>query len=237
MGLMKSLPFLFFVLCLSAFAEPTPPAQKVDVDQIRERYWSKGKESEMGVIQRRLYPRQGHVELSIHGGILPGDPLLTTKTIGLDLGYHLSERVAVHGRYLAASPQPSSASNAVTAAGGTPSTNEPVEFLGLEGRLSFAHGKLATLGSGMFYLDGYLAGGAGRLIAETGNSLAITAGLGHQLRVARWLAFNLDYRVLIFREQLVSKAPGNFGADLGTRSSVNHSVTLGLSFYFNLFGD
>ena len=235
--------FIRMMICLSLFVhsasyaeETTPkasPAAEVDVDKIRERYWAQGRQSEMGVIQKRLFPLEENLEFSLGGGLLIGDPFLDTKVIRLSLGYHFSSLFSVHGIFQSASSQPSTALETLQSFSATADTNLPKQLFGLEGRINVAHGKLASIGEGMFFLDSFVILGFGSLTTETGSSTVISLGIGEQFRIENWIAINLDYRLYKYKESLVGKNAGNLGQDLGSRNTISHGITLGASFFVN----
>ena len=267
---MRNLGFVFvrvlagFLLAVPAYAEkptakpasaPTPVkvapatatgsstgAEEADVQKIREKYWARGSEAEVGVVQNRLYPKRHRFELGINGGNLNGDPFLSVITVGASLGFHFSEFFALHVLYWKASVSPSSALKTLqTELNTTANTNEPKSFLGLDARASLLYGKLSLLGAAILYFDSYLSVGAGTLKTESGNYLGISGGFGQQIHLSRAFSINIDYRVIWYKEKIVGKVvgpppTGNLGADLGTRSNLSNSITLGFSAFINLLG-
>ena len=87
----------------------TTGAEKVDVDSIKEKYWARGDESEMGVVQNRLYSKAGRWEFGVFGGIIASNPFLSTQSVGFHLGYHFNEYISVHALLMKEYPGPSSA--------------------------------------------------------------------------------------------------------------------------------
>ncbi|HUP56069.1 MAG TPA: hypothetical protein VM598_01360, partial [Bdellovibrionota bacterium] len=82
-------------------AQPAAPsgedkAERVNVENIKQKYWARGDESEIGVVQNRLYSKNGRFELGVLGSILTTDPFFSVSSLGGSLGYHFSEYVSVH---------------------------------------------------------------------------------------------------------------------------------------------
>src|SRR3954471_9123833 len=80
----------------SQAAGTSPQPEKADVGAIKEKYWAKGDESELGVVQNRLYSKSGKLEIGGFGGLTSSDPFLDVKQLGGSIGYHFSELWAVH---------------------------------------------------------------------------------------------------------------------------------------------
>lgn len=68
----------------SASASATEP---VDIGLIRD--------TDIAVVQKLLYPKDGRSELGLHLGVMPFDAYLTTPNVQLSYDQHLSERVGL----------------------------------------------------------------------------------------------------------------------------------------------
>ena len=55
------------------------------------------KNSDVRVVQKKLYPKDGRLELGAHVGWMPFDAYLTTPNLQLSVDYHLSENLSVGG--------------------------------------------------------------------------------------------------------------------------------------------
>jgi hypothetical protein len=71
-------------------------AQDADVGAIKERYWARGEESSLGVVQNRTYTKAGKVEIGLLGGVTLSDPFLSIQHAGGSLGYHFNEYFGLH---------------------------------------------------------------------------------------------------------------------------------------------
>ncbi len=219
---------------------PATSAEEADVQKIREKYWARGNESEMGVVQNRLYPKRHRFELGISGGNLNGDPFLTVLTGGASLGFHFSEFFALHFLYWSPSVNPSSALKTLqNELNTTANTNEPKAYYGLDARASILYGKLSLLGAAILYFDSYLSIGTGQLKTESGTNLTVSGGFGQQIHLSRTFCINIDYRLIWYKERILGKVTGpsgNLGQDLGMRSNLSNAITLGFSAFINPFG-
>src|SRR4051812_36371765 len=65
-------------------ASHEPDLEQVNVENIKERYWARGNETELGVVQNRAYSKTNKLELGFLGGVAFSDPFLTLKYLGGD---------------------------------------------------------------------------------------------------------------------------------------------------------
>jgi len=79
----------------AAASEPTLEGSVVNVDQIKEKYWARGDENEMGVVQNRAYSKARKLSLGVVGGVINSDPFIANSALGFNLGYHFSEYLSV----------------------------------------------------------------------------------------------------------------------------------------------
>ncbi len=250
------LPLLFtFNASLQAETRPTPKtagsappvgskagtkAEEADVQKIREKYWARGNETEMGVVQNRLYPKRRRFELGLGGGTLSGDPFLSMVRYGGSLGFHFTEFLSLHLMYWEASVTPSSALEELEkSTKQTANTNYPKSYMGVEGRASILYGKLSLMGAAILYFDSFFSVGAGSIKTESGSNLLLSGGVGQQIHFSKVVSLNLDYKLLYYNEKIVGKVAGvtgNLGTDLGNRTNFSSAVTVSLSIFINPFG-
>ncbi len=219
-------------------------AERVNVENIKNKYWARGDESELGVVQNRLYSKAQKLELGIFGGVVASDPFLSVKTAGLSLGFHFSEYLALNTYYMKHLVSPSSAleylRNPYPAGLGTDnSTNEPKWSSGGEVEASVIYGKLSLLGKAIIHYALHLMGGMGLTQTESGKDFTQTIGIGQQFFLTRVTTLRLDYRLMHYNETILQKvgsASSPNGTPLGSRSNWSNTITLGVNFFFNLFG-
>jgi outer membrane beta-barrel protein len=222
------------------YKPPTAPgAEEADVEQIKQKYWARGNETQLGVVQNRLYPKRHRFEISPTLGSLNGDPFLSSYAFGATLGFHFSEFFAFHLVGWDASVTPSSALKLLQQQlNTTANTNQPKWYFGGEARASVLYGKLSLLGMAILYFDAYFSGGLGVIATETGNNVLGSLGIGQQIHLSRLISLNADFKLMYYRETIIGKAPGDLGQNLGVRTNLCNMVTLSLSFFLDpLHGD
>ncbi len=220
-----------------AASEPKKSAEnsdKVNVDAIKEKYWAKGDEIEMGVVQNRTYTKARKFELGIFGGIISSDPFLDIKSGGASFGYHFNEYFGASIIGWKSFVSPSSALRTFeTTRGATTNTNEPRAFYGAEGSASLIYGKLSFIGSAILHYDLHLLAGAGVTNTESGNYATGIIGIGQQLYIANAFSVRIDYRAMPYKESIREKVITNkLGTEVGTRMNWSNSVTFGLTYLF-----
>lgn len=208
--------------------------EDADVSKVKERYWQRGDENEVGVVQNRAYTKSGRLEIEALGGFMNGDPFLSTKLVGATVGYHLSEIYSVH--LLGWKDFTSNSSALDTLANYTPhvgaNTNEPRGFLGAEFRGSFLYGKLSLLGKAIIHYDLHVSAGGGLTYTETGNDLTGIIGIGQQMFLSNSFSLNVDFRFMPYHEQIPDKVGLNpTGAPLDSRMNWSNTITLGVSWF------
>jgi outer membrane beta-barrel protein len=213
-------------------------AERVNVESIKQKYWARGDESELGVVQNRLYSKEYRLEMQLFGGILATDPFLTVQTLGASVGFHFSEYLSLHVLGWKSYVSPSGALTAVqenlSARQGVPlipDTNYPNAYYGSELSGSLLYGKLSVIGKAIIYYDFHLLAGAGITSTESGNDITGHIGVGQQVFLTKNLSLRIDYRLMRFQERLVNKASGDYSLG-ASRANWTNSVTLGVSFLF-----
>ena len=149
---MKRAIFLlvFAAPALGSFAhaqQPAPQGESVEVEKIKEKYWAKGNETELGVVQNRLYSNAGKWEIGALGGFVSSDPFLSVKNFGVSAGYYFNPYFALHAvgwKDLASGSEALGAFEKTS--GFTANTNKPKLFYGVQASGDFLYGKLSFLG-------------------------------------------------------------------------------------------
>jgi outer membrane beta-barrel protein len=212
-------------------AKAEPDLEQVNVDNIKERYWARGNETELGVVQNRAYSKTGKVEFGLLGGVDFSDPFLTLKHLGLDAGYHLSEYISLHILYWKYFVGNSDAELTFEQySGATANTNKPSYYLGTELDGSMLYGKLSVLGQSIIYYDLHLLGGLGLTNTESGTYFTPHLGVGQRFYLSKILSLRVDYRLDYFRETIFEKQiVTKLGQSVGQRDNFTNTITLGLS--------
>lgn len=209
-------------------------AQDADVSRVKQKYWARGDESEMGVVQSRLYTKEHKLELGFFGGVISTDPFLSVHNYGATLAYHVSEYFAVDLLAWKTTVTGSSALSTLQSTLGVgANTNEPRYFYGGEIQASLLYGKLSFVGSSIIYYDLHFLGGAGLTNTETGTYLTPIVGLGQQVYLSQVVSIKVDYRLTPYYENINEKViVAKLGQQVDQRWNYSDVITLGVSFLF-----
>lgn len=217
----------------SAWAQAGAQPKRVDVEQLKKQYWNE--ETQYEVVQNRLYPKSGRMELQLFGGSISSDPFLATTFMGVTLGYHFNEYVSVHALLERDFAKSSSALVRLEETANTTTNTNPTYWTyGGEVVGSLIYGKLSLLGKAILYYDMHILGGAGVTLSETGNYFTQWGGVGQQIYLAKWVAWRIDYRLHHYYEDIRQKIPGQPGYPGQVRESRDnwsHTLNIGLSFF------
>lgn len=213
-----------------------PGSEKVNVDTIKEKYWARGDETELGVVQNRLYSKAHRFEAQLFTGIVASDPFLSIKNYGLALGYHFNEYIGVSAigwRNMVSDSSALDTFRTFTAGGASANTNQPRSFLGGEVTGSFLYGKLSLVGKAIIYYDMHLSAGAGLTFTESGNNFTPMLGLGQQVYLNKNFSIRIDYRLQRYVETIREKTiTSQLGNDKGKRINFGNVITLGVTYFF-----
>ena len=219
-------------------SEPTA-AERVNTETIKEKYWARGEESEIGVVQNRLYSKAGRYEFSLLGGLDMTDPFLTVYTFGGRIGYHFSEYFSLHLIGWKAFSGPSGTQQNLLSTkspdqvGTALNTNEPRGFLGTEAQWSLLYGKLSLVGKSIIHYDLHFMAGLGAMKTETGTDFTQHVGVGQQFFLGKNTSLMIDYRLIHYHETINQKViPTQIGQPVGTRENYSNVITLGIGFMF-----
>lgn len=237
LGLIIPITSSFFSqLCFSAPKEADlilnpMEAEQVSVDSIKEKYWARGNETELGVVQNRTFSKKGKLEFSSYLGAIYSDPFLDTKAVGFSIGYHFSEYLSAHLISLKDLVNPSSALNYFESKmGSTVNSNIPRYYVGLEGMGSIFYGKLSVLGKSIIYYDFYFLAGGGNTNTESGNYITPSIGFGQRFYLNKTFSVRLDYRLMYYHETVLEKViPTLMGQSDGVRDNWNNTILFGIS--------
>ncbi|MBN22556.1 MAG: hypothetical protein CL678_14835 [Bdellovibrionaceae bacterium] len=211
-------------------------SEEVNVDKIKKKYWTSGKTQDFGVVQNRIYSKSGKIAVGVMGGFLTSDPFLSTKTLGLNIGYHFNEYLSLSVLGWKSFVSNSSALDSFESfSGATANTNLTRYYAGTQFDYSFLYGKLSLLGLKIIHFDLNVGAGLGATGTETGTYITPSLAVGQRYYLTKLISLRLDYRFMYYRERLVEKVvPQSLGQDRGTRNNLTHSITLGVDFMFEL---
>jgi outer membrane beta-barrel protein len=231
---MKIMFYLLLLVCNNlAFAAPKQEAEEMDLGKLTEKYWAEGKDSELGVVQNRKYTTDRKIEWSVFAGSLSTDPFLSVHRFGVSGGYHFNPYTSVHLIGWTTTVAGSDALHKFESeTGSTVNTNHPLSYYGAEIRQNFIYGIASLFGKSIIYVDLFVLAGAGLTRTESGTSFTPSLGLGQKIYLSERISIHLDYRIMTYGEDILSKNPSTRGNKVGERTNHTDAVGLGLSFYF-----
>ncbi len=217
----------------SAASSDSMRSEHVDVQKVKERYWTKGEEAELRVVQNRTYSKDHKIELGFFYAFISSDPFLSIKAVGGTIGYHFHEFLGFNILGFKDFVGPSSALDTLkNQLQVTANNNYPDYFIG--GKISFSpvYGKLSVLGQSIVYYDLHLLAGGGVTKTESGSYPTPLVGIGQQIYLAKSITLRMDYRLTYYKETLVQKAdPSKMGTSAGKRDNYSNDIFIGLTFF------
>jgi len=213
-------------------------AKQINVDSIKEKYWAKGEQTELGVVQNRKYSKGDKIQFGLLGSLVISDPFLSTRLLGASIGYHFSEYFSVSLLAWKNFVSPSAALKTFEASssGATANTNKPESYFGGEAVGSLLYGKLSLLGAAIIYYDLHLLGGLGMTSTESGNNITPHVGVGQRFFISKHFSLRLDFRLMYYRETILEKViPTKLGQVQGKRNNFTNTINLGIDFLGDIF--
>lgn len=215
-----------------AVAEPTRPLMTSADDEV-SRYW--GKKRNLAVVQKRLFAKDGRLEFTVFGGIIPNDPFLTYIPVGGRFNYYFIESLSmeVAGSYTGTGVRVESdlagfLKNNPNIKANTDLLDQPLWRASAAVVWSPFYGKMALANANLSHFDINLVAGLGVVQVESptpdrsGFQTEIkpegTLGAGMRFFLTDFMTLRMDYRQGIFQKA---------GGGVSTPSE----LTLGLSFF------
>jgi outer membrane beta-barrel protein len=174
-------------------------------------------------VQERHFLKRGRLALSPRGGLFAGDLMSSSYVAGGQASIFLTERLALWSS-LDVTPVALDLDEPLERFFGDGRFQRSLGWLALGG-LTFApiHAKLRT-GDRIVHADLYLSTGAGRLIHDSSQGIALTAGATLELFTTSWLTLRFDLRDVAAIQEAVGE----------TRFTHNLVATGGFSFWLPL---
>lgn len=212
----------------------TSGAERVNVENIKEKYWARGDETELGVVQNRTYSKAHKWELGVNAGAVLTDPFLDVADVGVSLGYYFSEYFEVRANLWKEFAGYSSALTLFyNTKGGVVNYNKPQWYYGGEAVGSLLYGKLSVLGKSIIYFDLHALGGLGLTNTENGTYITPHIGVGQQVYLSKKVSLSLDYRLMFYHEEIKEREiPATKGQVVGTRNNFSNVINFGVNFMF-----
>jgi outer membrane beta-barrel protein len=210
----------------------------LEVEKVKEKYWAQGEESQLGVVQNRLYSKAHKFHLGLMFGKAMNDPFLSTTLVGGNAGYSFNEFWALSLIGWSYNANASNALKVLRGGGKEANTIEPEWYGGAEATGSFLYGKLSLLGRKIVYYDMHFSVGSGVASTENDDSTyAFSAGIGQRFYITQWLSLKMDYRFQTYNATEVEKEiTAKLGRVNGTIRQYNHMIGLELNSMFSLGG-
>jgi len=201
-----------------------------ELEKIKQRYWAQGNEKEMGVVQNRLYTKEGRVEATVLGGFVTTDPFLNVRTFGGSIGYHLDETFSLHAFSWKDFTSGSAALTTLQEGGKKANTNRPFATAGMEARASLLYGKLSLVGKKILYYDMHAGAGVAVTRTENGTYPGPVLSIGQNIFLTNSLTFRVDYRLIAYREDIIEREiTAKLGQNVGMRNNFSNAITFGFS--------
>lgn len=212
-------------------ASPEPEAASTAGSGDVDLYW--GKKRDLAVVQKRLFTKDGRLEFTVFGGIIPNDPFLTYVPVGGRVNYYFVESLSVEvaGAYTGVRKETDLKSflkNNENIQANTDLLDQQIWRANAVVVWSPFYGKMALLDDYLSHFDINLAAGLGVVQTESptvdrdGTQKEIkpegALGAGFRFFLTDWFALRLDYRQGIFQK-------------VGGGVSTPSELTLGFSFF------
>jgi outer membrane beta-barrel protein len=144
-------------------------------------------------VQQREFLKRGKLAISPRGGLFAADLVSSTYMYGGELQVYLTERLGLWSSVDVA-PMALDLEEPLGRFFGDNRFERGLGFLALGGlRFSPIHGKL-KMGERIVHADLLLSAGAGRLIHESSQGVALSAGASLELFTTSWLTLRFDVR-------------------------------------------
>jgi outer membrane beta-barrel protein len=194
-------------------SDEAPPQSCLDrsiVDELGQSLRPKG-------VQKKTFLKNRRFEIVAHGGLYASDLLSSSYIFGgavdwyvtEDLGFELSVDV---------SPVALELDEPVADFFGDPRFERGTGYLALASVLwAPIHYKIKTSETSILHGDGMFVLGAGRLLHETSQGVAVSGGLIVELYTTRWLSLRFDLRDVVLVQEAVAETrlTNNITAILG----------------------
>jgi len=175
------------------------------------------------------------LRLGVSAGILSADPFLNTYSLTGSIGMFFGEYIGVNFLYSNVWAFHSSAFSTLYNASGYGADVNPIYSLyGGELLFNLMYGKMNLLGLGIVHFDLMLNAGVSRLITQNGPTIAPWVGIGEQLYLAKFMALNVNFRMMGYDENIVELyQKATLGQVIGNQ--INYVGVFSVGFDFLLF--
>jgi outer membrane beta-barrel protein len=189
--------------------------------------------SEVQVVQNRLFKKVGRLRLGVFGGVVSTDPFLSVYHAGGKLGYSFTDLFGIQLFYGKDFSNPSSSEKQFNATTGfNTNANAPKSLYGIEALWAPIYGKLNVMNSSIIYFDFRGGLGVGQRATESGTNLAYMLNVGGDVFLSQHFVFELEYRLVGFKQKIVEKYNAPVGAVISTPFELSSIFTIGFGILF-----
>jgi outer membrane beta-barrel protein len=223
---------------LAQESAPEDAPEYLEVEKVKEKYWAQGEDSQLGVVQNRLYSKANKFHLGVMFGRSMNDPFLSTSLVGGNAGYSFNEFWALSLIGWSYNAKASNALKVLRAGGKEANTIDTDWYGGAEVTGSFLYGKLSLLGRKIVYYDMHVSAGSGVTRTENDDaSTSFSVGIGQRFYITKWLSLKMDYRFQTYNATEVEKEiTAKLGDVNGVIRQYNHMIGLELNAMFGFGG-
>lgn len=209
-------------------------AEYLEVEKVKEKYWAQGEESQLGVVQNRLYSKAKKIQLGVMAAKALDDPFLSTSLFGGTVAYNFTEFWGLSLIGWKYKVKPSNALNILRLGGKEANTVEPKSYFGTELSGSFLYGKLSLMGSAIIYYDMHFSLGSGVTKTENdSNSFSNSLGVGQRFYITQNISLKMDYRAQTYvATEKEKEITARLGQVNGKIRHWNHVISLELNVMF-----
>lgn len=237
------------LLTLSLFAAVQPAfaaggdSDKLDIKKLEDKYWS-AKDDDFTVVQNRAFTKAQKFFVNLSSGIPINDPYSTGTLLGVQLGYHFSERWGLQFNYLKATYKDNDAtSQFITDHGTVPNHNILNSNQELQLNWVPFYAKMSFLDKKIIYFDmglGVILGQASYTQTvftgdRTAQSLSYGLSLYQHFFFAENWAIKVDFRNTFTNEERfryrINAGESESARSLGSKVINDSALMLGLTFF------
>ncbi|MCO5144230.1 MAG: outer membrane beta-barrel domain-containing protein [Oligoflexia bacterium] len=219
----------------TAPAESAEKSEKVDISGLEEDYWRPNKD-ELEVVQNRRYTKANRIELAVHYGIYQGKDYVNSKSVGLSLGYNITDEFFVEVSRHNISNEENDLLKSFQARFGTaPEFNREKNQTVLSTAWVPIYAKFSLLGKKISHFEMFFAPGIG--ITKTAKSnVSGHFTIGQKFFVTEHVLFRIDWRMSRYTDRVTTTqgatSLANGGPGYIDSQQTTHNIIFGLGWMF-----
>jgi outer membrane beta-barrel protein len=212
--------------------EETPASPQEQLEQDLALFW--GGKRQVKIVQRREFIKDGKMEATVFGGVIPNDDFIFYITPGVRFGYHFTESLMVEGSFAYASEQTTELKSFLENSDIALNRADIREFIKMYYNVDILwspiYGKLSFLGSKLTHFDTFIGLGvgffhtSGRKEDDNPDFQSLTNPAANTVLGFRWHISELVNIRTEYRHYFFEKAIGGISKPV--------ELTLGVGFTF-----